>query len=78
MKKPRNGLLAAIFSCQIKRNRAEEEKLKDIPDSVHPYDNDGEDESVCSVLISYIHDTFLDELVQNLPQNTRKHVIKIC
>ena len=47
---------------QIERSKAEEEKLKTIPDPVYSYDN-GEGEFVRSVLTSYINDNLPDDLV---------------
>ena len=47
---------------QTEHNKAEEEKLKNIPDPVCSCKN-GEDEFVSFVLTSYIHDNLLDDLV---------------
>ena len=47
---------------QIERSKAEEEKLKTIPDPVYSYDN-GEGEFIRSVLTSYINDNLPDDLV---------------
>ena len=54
---------------QIKHNKAEKEKLKNIPDPVDSYDN-GECEFVRSVLTSYMNDNLPDDFVWSLPQNT--------
>ena len=47
---------------QIEHNKAEKEKLKNIPDPVNSYDN-GECEFVRSVLTSYINDNLPDDFV---------------
>ena len=51
-----------LVRMQIERSKAEEEKLKNIPDPVYSYGN-GEGEFVRSVLTSYIHDNLPDDLV---------------
>ena len=51
-----------LVRMQIERNKAEEEKLKNIPDPVYSYGN-GEGEFVRTVLTSYIHDNLPDDLV---------------
>ena len=47
---------------QIEHNKAEKEKLKNIPDPVNSYDNE-ECEFVRSVLTSYINDNLPDDFV---------------
>ena len=51
-----------LIRMQIKHNKAEKEKLKNIPDPVDSYDN-GECEFVRSVLTSYINDNLPDDFV---------------